>query len=103
MNEDRESINKADINIAYLIIRDYIKTDARALLCIESVATYFGCKITENGYEQPSPSVKLKSFGCGSVLSVSCATNIPKQTLRDWFITKPIAFHAIMLFSRNKL
>lgn len=101
MVEARDSIDMADMSIVYLVVRDYFKIESKALLCVESVAKYFGCKITDNGTEQPSPAVKVMAFGCDSVIAVSRATGVPHQTLRDWFFTKPITFHALMLFSLN--
>lgn len=99
--EARDSIDMADMAIVYLVVRDYFRTESKALLCFNSVAKYFGCKITNNGIEQPSPAVKVMAFGCKSVMAVSRATGVPQQTIRDWFFTKPITFHALMIFANQ--
>ena len=101
MTEARDSLDMADMAMVYLIVRDYLKTESKALLCVESVAKYFGCKVTDYGTNQPSPAVKVTAFGCDSVIAVSRAVAVPQQTLRDWFFTKPITFHALMLFAKK--
>ena len=101
MTEARDSLDMADMAMVYLVVRDYLKTESKALLCIESVAKYFGCKVIDCGITQPSSAVKVTAFGCDSVIAVSRATAVPQQTLRDWFFTKPITFHALMLFAKK--
>lgn len=97
----KETFLMADTDIVYLVIRDYISTENSELLSLESIAKYTGTVIIGNTVKKPSPSIKIKSFKCGNIASVSKATNIPNQTLRDWFITKKIAFHALMLYSKR--
>ncbi|MCG3884114.1 hypothetical protein I3271_05390 [Photobacterium leiognathi] len=99
--EARESLDNCDIEIVYLVLRDYLKTTDKTLISFESVAKYFGIEVTKDCTFKPSPSVKVKLFKCGNLSSLSKATGIPIQTLRDWFVSKKIQFHAVMLFLKE--
>ncbi|PSV00502.1 hypothetical protein [Photobacterium kishitanii] len=96
-----------DWDIVYLVIRDFKaskKTDSNPVFIdAELVCKYFGLKSIPNASEQstisPSPSVKVKAFGAHSLERVSKNSNTPINTLRDWFRTKKVVFHALMMFS----
>ena len=45
-----------------------------------------------------SPSVKIKAFGGKSLAEMAKKVDVPLNSLRNWFSTKPIIFHLLLLF-----
>lgn len=89
------NIEFSDISIAYLVIRDLTKLD----IPLEyAVIKYMGAYVVNDTFKK-SASIKAKSFGLSTLSQLSVISNVPLRTLRDWFVSRPITFHALLEFA----
>lgn len=67
------------------------------------VCAYFGVEpLQVMSNPTPSPTVMIKLFGGENLTWLSDAVNVPVNSLRNWFTTKPIIFHALLMFAISR-
>ncbi|WP_305845312.1 hypothetical protein [Photobacterium leiognathi] len=95
-------IDNAEWIVAYLYLCD-LESGVTASVNFNRVCAYFGIEPDQLENDPvPSPSVMIKAFGGKSIAVLSDAVDVPVNSLRNWFTTKPIIFHALLMFAISR-
>ncbi|WP_318521279.1 hypothetical protein [Photobacterium leiognathi] len=102
-NEKLEvGIDTAEWIVVYLYLCD-LESGITASVSFNRVCAYFGIEPDQIENDPvPSPSVMIKAFGGKSLAVLSGIVDVPVNSLRNWFTTKPIIFHALLTFAISR-